>query len=113
MTPPEDDPYDLSRFVAAQDEAGIYDAALRELRNGRKRRHWMWFVFPQLAGLGRSSMARKYAISSLAEARAYVAHPVLGQRLTQCARILAGLDGYTARDIFGAVDAMKLRSSMT
>ena len=73
----------------------------------------MLFVFPQLAGLGRSGMARKYALSSLAEAKAYVAHPVLGPRLTECARILTGLDGYTAPDIFGPVDAMKLRSCMT
>lgn len=107
------DPYDLQRFVAAQDEAGIYERALGELRAGQKRSHWMWFVFPQIAGLGRSPVSRRYAISSLAEAQAYLAHPVLGPRLTECARVLCQLHGRTAQDIFGGVDAMKLRSSMT
>ena len=108
-----DDPYDLQRFVAAQDTGGIYDHATAELRSGRKTSHWMWFIFPQIAGLGRSQMAQAYAITSLAEARAYLAHPVLGPRLTECAAILTGLSGRTAAQIFGEVDAMKLRSSMT
>jgi uncharacterized protein (DUF1810 family) len=108
-----DDPYDLERFVAAQNAGGTYDRATRELRDGRKRSHWMWFVFPQIAGLGRSEMARTYAISSMEEARAYVAHPLLGPRLVECAGIVAGLQGRTAREIFGEVDAQKLHSSMT
>jgi uncharacterized protein (DUF1810 family) len=108
-----DDPYDLQRFVAAQDEAGIYERALAELRAGRKRSHWMWFVFPQVAGLGRSPVSRRYAISSLAEAQAYLAHPVLGPRLIECARVVCELQGPTAQDIFGGIDAIKLRSSMT
>ena len=108
-----DDPYGLQRFVAAQDEAGTYDGALQELRAGRKRRHWMWFVFPQIAGLGQSSTSRRYAISSLDEARAYIEHPVLGPRLQECARALAERTGSSARDIFGGIDSIKLRSSMT
>jgi uncharacterized protein (DUF1810 family) len=108
-----DDPNGLQRFVAAQDEAGTYDAALQELRAGRKRSHWMWFVFPQIAGLGQSATSRRYAISSLAEARAYIEHPVLGPRLQECSRALAERTGASARDIFGGIDAMKLRSSMT
>jgi uncharacterized protein (DUF1810 family) len=108
-----DDPYDLERFVAAQNAGGTYDRATRELRDGRKRSHWMWFVFPQIAGLGRSEMARTYAISSMEEARAYVAHPLLGPRLVECAGIVAGLQGRTAQEIFGEVDAQKLHSSMT
>jgi uncharacterized protein (DUF1810 family) len=107
------DPYRLQRFVAAQDEGGTYDRAVEELRAGRKRSHWMWFVFPQLAGLGRSPAARTYAISSLAEARAYLAHPVLGARLTESAGIVAALSGHSVQDVFGGIDAMKLRSSMT
>ncbi len=110
---PADDPYDLQRFVAAQDSGGTYDRAAAELRAGRKTSHWMWFVFPQIAGLGYSPMAQTYAITSLAEARAYLADPVLGPRLTECASILAGLAGRTAEQIFGEVDALKLRSSMT
>jgi uncharacterized protein (DUF1810 family) len=109
-----DDPYRLKRFVLAQDRAGIYDRAVAELRAGRKQSHWMWFVFPQIAGLGSSPMAREFAIGSVAEARAYLAHPVLGPRLAECARILtAAADGTTATEIFGPVDAMKLSSSMT
>ena len=109
-----DDPYRLDRFVVAQDRGGTYDRAVAELRAGRKQSHWMWFVFPQLAGLGSSPMAQEFAIGSLAEARAYLAHPVLGPRLAECARILnAAADGTTATEIFGYVDAMKLRSSMT
>ena len=107
------DPYDLDRFVQAQDEGGTYAAALSELRGGRKVSHWMWFVFPQLAGLGRSETSRRYAISSLEEARAYLGHPVLGSRLEECARVLCELDGRSAVEIFGPVDAMKLRSSLT
>ena len=108
-----DDPIELQRFVAAQDDGGTYEAALRELRAGAKRGHWMWFVFPQVAGLGRSATAQRYAVSGLAEARAYLAHPVLGPRLLQAARVLTGLDGTSAVAVFGSVDAQKLRSSMT
>jgi uncharacterized protein (DUF1810 family) len=107
------DPYDLERFVAAQDAGGTYDRATAELRGGRKESHWMWFVFPQVAGLGYSHAARTYAISSLDEAHAYLAHPVLGPRLTECAAILTGLPGRTAQQVFGEIDAAKLRSSMT
>jgi len=108
-----DDPYDLQRFVAAQDAGGTYQRAVAELRAGRKTSHWMWFDFPQIAGLGYSPVSRTYAITSLAEARAYLAHPVLGPRLAECAAILAGLRGRTPEQVFGEVDALKLRSSMT
>jgi uncharacterized protein (DUF1810 family) len=108
-----EDPFDLQRFVAAQDAGGTYDRATAELRRGRKASHWMWFVFPQVAGLGYSPASRTYAITGLAEARAYLAHPVLGPRLTECAAILAGQHGRTAEQIFGEVDALKLCSSMT
>jgi uncharacterized protein (DUF1810 family) len=108
-----DDPYDLERFVTAQDGGGTYDAAVSELRAGRKTSHWMWFVFPQIAGLGMSQTSQRYAIRSREEARAYAAHPVLGTRLEECVRILTGLSGRSARQIFGPIDAMKLRSSMT
>jgi uncharacterized protein (DUF1810 family) len=107
------DPHDLQRFVDAQDRDGTYARAVEELRAGRKRSHWMWFVFPQIAGLGRSEMARRYAVGSLEEARAYLAHPVLGARLRECAAILAGLPGAAPEDVLGPVDATKLRSSMT
>lgn len=107
------DPYRLSRFVQAQDRGEAFATALSEVRRGRKSSHWMWFVFPQVAGLGRSPMAQTYAISSLDEARAYLAHPVLGPRLLKAARALTELRGSTAEDVFGSVDAMKLRSSMT
>ncbi|MGZ4152503.1 MAG: DUF1810 domain-containing protein [Actinomycetota bacterium] len=107
------DRYDLERFVAAQDAGGTYASAVAELRAGRKSGHWMWFVFPQIAGLGTSPVSRRYAISSLEEARAYLAHPVLGPRLEECALVLGELRGGTAHDIFGAVDATKLRSSLT
>ena len=107
------DPYDLQRFVAAQDSGGTYQRAAAELRNGRKASHWMWFIFPQIAGLGYSPASQTYAISGLAEARAYLAHPVLGARLIECAAIVAGVSGRTAEQIFGEVDALKLRSSMT
>jgi uncharacterized protein (DUF1810 family) len=102
----------LERFVAAQDRAGTYERALAELRAGRKSSHWMWFVFPQLAGLGESEMSRRYAIASLAEARDYLAHPVLGPRLRECVEALLAARG-GAEEILGPVDALKLRSSMT
>ncbi len=108
-----DDPYDLQRFVTAQDAGGTYEHATAELRAGSKTSHWMWFVFPQIAGLGYSPVSQTYAITSLAEARAYLAHPVLGARLAECAAILAGLPDRTAEQVFGEVDALKLRSSMT
>ena len=107
------DPYDLQRFVAAQDSGGTYQRAAAELRKGRKSSHWMWFIFPQIAGLGYSPTSQVYAISGLEEARAYLAHPVLGARLIECAAIVAGVSGRTAEQIFGEVDALKLRSSMT
>jgi uncharacterized protein (DUF1810 family) len=105
------DPYDLARFVTAQ--ASVHEQALAELRRGSKTGHWMWFVFPQIAGLGFSDMAQRYGISSLDEARAYLAHPVLGPRLRQCAQVVADTTGRSAEQIFGSIDAMKLRSSMT
>ena len=108
-----EDPFDLQRFVAAQDAGATYDHALAELRAGRKTSHWMWFIFPQIAGLGYSPASRTYAITSLEEARAYLAHPVLGARLTECARILTRMPGRTAEQIFGEVDALKLRSCVT
>jgi uncharacterized protein (DUF1810 family) len=108
-----DDRYDLKRFVAAQEADRTYDQATAELGRGRKASHWMWFVFPQIAGLGQSPVARMYAISGLAEAKAYLAHPVLGPRLVECAAILGGLSGRAAEQIFGGIDALKLRSSMT
>jgi uncharacterized protein (DUF1810 family) len=107
------DSYRLDRFVIAQDSGGTYEQALAELRAGSKRSHWMWFVFPQVAGLGRSATAQEYAIASLDEARAYLAHAVLGPRLKECTAAVAAISGRTAEQIFGAVDAVKLRSSMT
>jgi uncharacterized protein (DUF1810 family) len=107
------DPFDLQRFVAAQDTAGTYDQAVSELRRGLKTSHWMWFVFPQIAGLGQSSTSRMYAISSLAEARAYLAHPILGPRLQHCAELVCNVQDRSAEQIFGGIDAQKLRSSMT
>ncbi len=105
------DPHDLQRFVAAQDQT--YAQAFAELRAGQKRTHWMWFVFPQIEGLGRSGMAQRFGVRGLPEARAYLSHPVLGKRLVECARALTALDTADPVDIFGATDAMKLRSSMT
>jgi uncharacterized protein (DUF1810 family) len=105
------DPYNLARFVQAQD--GIYEQATRELRAGRKESHWMWFIFPQIHGLGTSPTARLYAIDSAAEARAYLDHPVLGPRLAECVQILLGLQGRTAAQIFGFPDDRKLRSCLT
>jgi uncharacterized protein (DUF1810 family) len=104
-------PDDLERFVAAQ--RGVYDGALAELRRGRKTGHWIWFIFPQIAGLGRSELSRYYGITSIDEARAYVAHPLLGPRLRECAGALLATEGRTATEILGSVDAMKVRSSMT
>lgn len=106
-----DETFDLDRFVAAQE--GVYDTVLAELRAGSKRTHWIWFVFPQVRGLGRSSTAQHYGISSLAEARAYLAHPVLGPRLRECARLLATHTGRSATQILGYPDDLKVRSSMT
>lgn len=106
-----DDPYDLNRFVEAQ--RGSYDQALRELTAGAKRSHWMWFVFPQIAGLGSSAMAQRYAIGSLDEARAYLRHPVLGERLRTYIAAVNLITGRTANQVFGAPDDMKFRSSMT
>ena len=100
----------LDRFVAAQD--GVYPQALAELRHGRKRSHWMWFVFPQIAGLGHSAMARTYAIASADDARAYLAHPVLGPRLIEACEAVVAANG-TAESIMGGIDAVKLRSSAT
>lgn len=104
---------DLQRFVDAQDAGGTYAHAVRELRAGYKQGHWMWFVFPQIAGLGRSETAQRFAISGLAEAAAYLAHPVLGTRLMECAHVLAELPDTDAVKVFGSVDAQKLQSSMT
>jgi uncharacterized protein (DUF1810 family) len=106
-----DDPHNLQRFVAAQ--SGVFDRALDELRGGRKRSHWMWFIFPQAAGLGFSEMARLYAIGSREEATAYLAHPILGPRLAACAQTVCGIEGRSAHDIFGSPDDLKFRSSMT
>lgn len=107
------DPYDLQRFVAAQDEGDVYSVVLAELRAGRKRSHWMWYVFPQVAGLGVSPVSRHFALSGLDEARAYLRHPVLGPRLLECTVLVADAAYGSAERIFGPVDAMKLRSSMT
>ena len=103
---------DLDRFVLAQ-QPPAYDRVLAELRRGQKTSHWIWFIFPQVAGLGLSELSRYYAIPSLDDARAYLAHPVLGPRLRECAGIVAATDGRTAEQVFGAVDAMKVRSCMT
>jgi uncharacterized protein (DUF1810 family) len=105
------DPFDLQRFVDAQDP--VYRDVVEELRGGRKRRHWMWFVFPQLRGLGGSPMAARYGISSLDEARAYLRHDVLGPRLHECARLVNQVQGRSVAQIFGSPDDLKLRSSMT
>jgi uncharacterized protein (DUF1810 family) len=105
------DPYDLARFVEAQDP--VYAGVVDELRAGRKRSHWMWFVFPQLRDLGRSPAAMHYGIGSRDEAAAYLAHDVLGPRLRECARLVAAVEGRSAEQVMGHVDAMKLRSSMT
>jgi len=105
------DPFDLRRFVDAQDR--VYDTVLSELRSGAKRSHWIWFVFPQLRGLGRSATAQRYGVSSLDEARAYLAHPVLAPRLRECTGLVAAIDGRSVDEIFGWPDNLKVRSSMT
>lgn len=105
------DPRDLQRFVEAQ--AGVYDTALAELKRGRKTSHWMWFVFPQIAGLGHSQTAQFYALASLDEARAYLAHPVLGPRLIACVEAVNAVEGRTAHQIFGSPDDLKFRSCLT
>jgi uncharacterized protein (DUF1810 family) len=105
------DPFDLNRFVEAQ--ARVYDEVLRELRAGRKRTHWMWFVFPQLRALGRSPTAKRFGIESLDEARAYLAHPLLGPRIRECTRLVAAIEGSGIEEIMGRPDDLKLRSSMT
>jgi uncharacterized protein (DUF1810 family) len=104
---------DLERFVSAQNSGGTFVHALAELRAGRKTGHWMWFVFPQLAGLGHSAMAQAYAIGDLAEAKAYLAHPVLGPRLLECTEAVGAHEGRSAEQIMGGIDAIKLRSSLT
>ena len=109
----DDDPFDLERFTKAQDGYPGYEEALEEISRGRKQSHWIWYIFPQIAGLGYSSNSRYYAISSLDEARAYLAHPVLGTRLRECAEAVLGVEGRSASAIFGSPDDMKLRSSMT
>jgi uncharacterized protein (DUF1810 family) len=105
------DPFELARFLKAQEST--LDTVLTELRGGRKRSHWMWYVFPQVEGLGYSATARHYAIKSLDEARAYLAHPVLGARLRDCAEAVAAIEGRSAQEIFGSPDDLKLCSSMT
>ena len=106
-----DDPHDLRRFVDAQ--APVFDAVTAELQAGRKRSHWMWFVFPQIAGLGFSAMAQRYAIGSLAEAQAYLAHPLLGPRLARCTDLVNAVEGRSITAILGSPDDVKFRSSMT
>jgi uncharacterized protein (DUF1810 family) len=105
------DPYDLARFISAQE--GVYDRALAELQSGLKRSHWMWYIFPQIDGLGHSPTTRHYSIKSLEEARQYLAHPVLGARLVACAEAVLAVSGQSASDIFGHPDDWKLQSSMT
>ena len=107
----KDDPFDLERFIAAQDP--VYGRVTGELRQGRKQTHWMWFIFPQIAGLGRSAMAERYAIRSVDEARAYLAHTLLGGRLRECTRLVLDVEGRTVSQIFGNPDDLKFRSSMT
>jgi len=103
--------FDLERFVSAQE--GVYADTLAELRSGRKRTHWMWFIFPQIDGLAMSAISKRYAIRSLAEARAYLDHPILGPRIIECCETLLALEGRSAAEIFGYPDDLKLRSSMT
>jgi uncharacterized protein (DUF1810 family) len=106
-----DDPFDLQRFVDAQ--AAVYERVRAELKNGRKQSHWMWFIFPQIAGLGHSAMAQRYAISSLDDAKAYLANPVLGPRLRECTSLVLQVVGKSALQILGSPDDMKFRSCMT
>ena len=105
------DTFDLGRFVSAQED--VYESALAEIRGGRKRTHWMWFIFPQIAGLGSSVTSSRFAIKSAAEARAYLAHPILGRRLLECCEALLRVNGGSASEIFGSPDDMKLRSCAT
>lgn len=105
------DPFNLNRFTKAQE--GVYDRAMAELNAGYKRTHWMWFIFPQIDGLGHSSISRRYAIKSIEEARAYLKHPLLGARLSDCAEAVLGIEGRSAAEMFGFPDDLKLRSSMT
>jgi len=105
------DPYDLNRFLVAQE--GVYERALAELKKGRKRTHWMWYIFPQIDGLGYSPTAKRYAIKSTEEARQYLDHPVLGKRLLECAEAVVALRGGSASEIFGYPDDLKFKSSMT
>jgi uncharacterized protein (DUF1810 family) len=105
------DPFNLQRFVSAQEE--VYSRALEELKSGVKRTHWMWLIFPQIDGLGHSTTAKYYAIVNLEEARAYLNHPVLGERLLECAEAVSAIRGWTASEIFGYPDDVKLKSSMT
>ncbi len=107
----QNDPFDLNRFISAQDK--VYDRVLAELKNGRKRSHWMWYIFPQLDGLARSTTSKYYAIKSLSEAIAYLNHPVLEARLLECANTVLAIEGKTASEIFGYPDDRKLKSSMT
>ena len=107
----KEDPYDLNRFISAQEDD--YERAFGEIKNGRKRSHWMWYIFPQIDGLGSSAMSRRYSIKSLAEARAYLDHPVLGARLTALVEVLLKLEGRSANEIFGFTDEKKLRSCVT
>ena len=109
--PAADDPFDLNRFVQAQ--SGDYEQALSELRGGRKRGHWIWYILPQMRGLGVSSTSARYGIGSLDEARAYLAHPVLGPRLRECVEAVSMHEGLGAEQIFGSLDAMKFRSCLT
>ncbi len=111
MTSEQNDPFDLQRFVSAQNP--VFEAVCDELRRGRKESHWMWFVFPQMRGLGHSAMATRYGISSQAEAEAYLHHPVLGARLRECTRLVNQIQGRSIDEIFGSPDNMKFRSCMT
>ena len=105
------DPFDLNRFLLAQEDD--YRSALSEVQAGRKRSHWMWYIFPQVHGLGYSAMSQRYSIKSIAEAEAYLHHPVLGRRLVECCEAVLGVEGHSANDIFGSPDDMKLRSCAT
>ena len=106
-----EDNYNLERFIKAQ--AGIYETAVYELKNGHKTSHWMWYIFPQIKGLGFSSMSIQYSISSLLEAEEYLNHPILGSRIRECTRIVLNINSHSARQIFGSIDEIKFRSSMT
>jgi uncharacterized protein (DUF1810 family) len=110
-TPDRDDPFDLRRFISAQEDT--YDAVLAELRAGQKRSHWMWYVFPQIDGLGHSATAKHFAITGPEEARQYLTHPVLGARLVECAEVVLSIEGRSILEIFGHTDNLKLKSSMT